>query len=87
MMNKLAYLNPPNKLAANDLSSPQIIDVLADLENTIVLSINIYEHFDMQETKAIGRGILALLLDGSKNIQSSSRGACRRSCPFMDRSS
>jgi len=25
----------------------------------------------MQETKAIGRGILALLLDGSKNIQPS----------------
>ena len=51
-------------------SSPQIVGVLAVLENTIVLSVNIYDHFNTQETKAIGRGILALLLDGRKKIYS-----------------
>ena len=67
----MAYHNlPPNKFAANDFSSPQIIGVLAALENTTVLSVNIYERFNTQETKAIGRGILALLLDGRKKIYS-----------------
>lgn len=71
----MAYRNlSPNKFVANDLSSPQIVGVLASLENTTVLSVNIYEHFNTQETKAIGRGILALLLNGSKkNIQTSSK--------------
>jgi len=74
-MKKMAYHNlPPNKFAANDFSSPQIIGVLAALENTTVLSVNIYDHFNTQETKAIGRGILALLLDGiAKSIQPSSK--------------
>jgi hypothetical protein len=79
-MKKMAYRNlPPNKFATNDLSSPQILGVLADLENTIALSVNIYEHFNTEETKAIGRGILALLLDGSKKYTAIKQRACRRS--------
>jgi len=76
-MKKMAY----HKLHLTNLqqmtspqSSPQIEGVLAVLENTIVLSVNIYDHFNTQETKAIGRGILALLLDGiAKSIQPSSK--------------